>query len=503
MKLSRMRISLAGKLIAAPTISVSVTLVLAAAAIWGSNHVQATVARLESSEKQLQQLEQLATRLQQRHTAWTRFIYGGRVEARREASIHSEEVEKQVHALIVIYSASTSARPDESVARPSTTKLRRMLELRQMIVQVDRAWQLSVEERKAGLSPRVQQLFDQGCDEPLKYQLHPHIAALVQAERAEVERLRHEVAGTVAGVRRGAFDAAIFAVGVAGIALVLVWHSIEAVNKLREAEAAANETKSMFLANMSHEIRTPLNGILGFSQLLMQQRGDIEEPETQDFIRTIHSSGQHLLDLINDILDISKVEAGRLDFEWDRAPLLPVIDEVMILLRPRAEAKSIGLRFTWTGPAPKTIRTDPRRLKQVLLNLVGNAVKFTDEGSVSVTGSLRRKGDNWLAVIDIADTGIGIADDQLDVIFQPFRQADSSYTRAHEGTGLGLTISERLSRMLGGTIAVESVLGVGTTFTLTLDLGPAEDLELVDAPSAERFKPLEPKSPVELAMTYR
>jgi signal transduction histidine kinase len=287
------------------------------------------------------------------------------------------------------------------------------------------------------------------------------------------------VAETVSNVRAGAYDASIFAVGVAGIALVLLWRSVEAVNKLREAEAAANETKSQFLANMSHEIRTPLNGILGFAQLLAQQTGDVSDPETQDFIATINSSGSHLLNLINDILDISKVETGRLEFEWGEYPVLPVFEEVIKVLRPRAEAKSIGLRFCWIGPVPARIRTDPRRLRQVLLNLIGNAVKFTEQGSVSVETRLERDGGNWRMVADIVDSGIGIAADQLQLIFQPFRQADSSYTREHEGTGLGLSISERLAKMLGGTITVESTVGQGSTFTLTLDLGPVESLELL------------------------
>lgn len=139
----------------------------------------------------------------------------------------------------------------------------------------------------------------------------------------------------------------------------------------------------------------------------------------------------------------------------------------------------------------------------MLLNLIGNAVKFTDEGSVSVCGCLDRKGSHSMLVVNITDTGIGIAADQLELIFQPFRQADSSYTRAHEGTGLGLSISERLARMLGGTIAVESTLGLGTTFTLSIDLGPADGIELQDAPTADRFKPLEPKTAVDLAMTFR
>jgi signal transduction histidine kinase len=503
MKLSGLHVSLAGKLIAAFTISVSVTLMLAAAAIWGSNHVQATIERLDASRHQLQQLEELATTLQHRHTAWTRFIYGGREEARRSAAVESAKMRKALNELIAHYAAPVADENQATAATQNAVKIGRMIELRQMLDRIDAAWWASVHELGSSSDLQARRLFDEGCDAPLRMQIIPHIVALVQTERAEFDRLRLDAAKTVTTVRAGAFDAAIFAVGIAGIALVLVWNSVEAVNKLREAEVAANETKTMFLANMSHEIRTPLNGIMGFTQLLAQQRGDVSNPETQDFIRTIHASGQHLLNLINDILDISKVESGQLDVELAQFPLLPVFEQVIAILRPRAEDKSIGLRFAWVGPLPKSIRTDPRRLKQVLLNLIGNAVKFTDVGSVSVCGRLERTGSHWRMVVDIADTGIGIADDQLQQIFQPFRQADSSYTRAHEGTGLGLSICERLAQMLGGTIAAESTLGVGSTFTLSIDLGPTDEIELRAPPSSEMNLPMEPMSEVELAMTFR
>ncbi|MEX2091213.1 MAG: ATP-binding protein [Pirellulales bacterium] len=487
----KLRLSLAGQLIAAFGIGVSVTLILAAAAIWGANHIEATITRLESSEQQLRALEQLATKLQKRHTAWTRFIYAGREEARREAANAGAEARKFVNELIAFNTVEQPADAAQPTAsqRFAATKRRRLLECRALLDRVDAAWLACVAERGTKLTEKARLLFDESCDKPLKHELYPQIEAMVRAERLEVERLRSDVADTVSRVRGGAFDASIFAVGVAGIAVVLLWRSVEAVNKLREAEAAANETKSMFLANMSHEIRTPLNGILGFAQLLAQQKGDVSDPETQDFIATINSSGIHLLNLINDILDISKVEAGRLDFEWGEFPVLPVLEDVVSVLRPRAEAKSIGLQFRWVGPVPARIRTDPRRLRQVLLNLVGNAVKFTDQGGVSVEARLVRNASDWWMVVEVTDTGIGIAQDQLELIFQPFRQADSSYTRVHEGTGLGLSISERLITMLGGTIAVESTVGQGTTFTLALDLGPLEGLELLDAPAAYRTQP--------------
>ncbi len=470
------RLSLAGKLIAAFGTCALVTLMLAAGAIWSANHIGATIARLDSSEQQLRAFEQLAAILQQRHTAWTRFIYGGREDAMHNAEDAGAVARKLVDELIAIHSPAPGAAAAGLAGTGSSSdagQLIRLQELRKMLDQMDAAWSASVIERGRQNVEQARRLFDEGCDQPLKRDLQPLIEAMMRVEQTEVEWQRSDVASTIASVREGAFDASIFAIGVAVIGLVLVWHSVEAVHKLREAEAAANETKTLFLANMSHEIRTPLNGILGFAQLLAQQTGDISNPETQDFIATIHSSGRHLLNLINDILDLSKVEVGQLDFEWGDHPVLPILEDVINVLRPRAEAKSIRLRFCWVGQVPRQIHTDPRRLKQVLLNLVGNAVKFTDQGEVAVEARVKQSGGLCQLVIDVVDTGIGIPLDQLERIFQPFCQADSSFTRVHEGTGLGLSISERLAKTLGGTIGVDSTVGEGTTFTLTLDLGPA------------------------------
>jgi signal transduction histidine kinase len=501
----KLRLSLAGKLIAAFGISVTVTLILAAAAIWGSNRIEATIVRLESSEQQLRTLEQLAAKLQQRHTAWTRFVYAGREDARREAAIAGVEARKLVDNLIAFNSIEPAADMQQADAPgwTQTDKRNRLREFRALLDRVDRAWWASVAERGTEFTEKARALFDEGCDKPLKQELHPNIEAMARAERLEVERHRSDVVRTVSRVRGGAFDASIFAVGIAGIALVLLWRSVEAVNKLREAEAATNETKAMFLANMSHEIRTPLNGILGFTQLLTQQKGDVSDPETQDFIATINSNGQHLLSLINDVLDISKVESGRLDTDWEETPVLPIFDEVLSALRPRAEAKSIGLWFCWIGPVPARIRTDPRRLKQILMNLIGNAVKFTEQGSVSVEVRLVRRANDWRMVADVVDTGIGIAQDQIELIFQPFRQADSSYTRAHDGTGLGLAISDRLAKMLHGTIAVESTDGQRTTFTLTLELGALEGVEMLDVPTVYRAVPVPQPTAEDLTATVK
>jgi signal transduction histidine kinase/ActR/RegA family two-component response regulator len=481
---------LSAKLIAAFSISVSVTIALAIAAIWGANNIEGKIARLESSERQLRSLERLATKLHKRHAALTRFVYADHEDARREAALAGAEAREIVTNLIDAEAAGRepldkSSRDDSQPSDAASQQLDRLVGFRNLLNQVDGAWWDIVAKTGKDQPEQARSLFEEGCDKPLKQELLPRIEAMIRGERAQVALHRARMANVVAWVRNGAWAASCIAIAVAGVAVILLRRSVDAVNRLHEAERKANETKSFFLANMSHEIRTPLNGILGFTQLLMTQKGDIAEPETQDFIATIHSSGSHLLALINDILDLSKVEAGRIEIEMDQHQILPLFDDVISLLRARAEAKSISLSFRWTGPVPAHVRTDASRLKQVLLNLIGNAVKFTDQGGVSVEAHMVRRKAEWFIVVDITDTGIGIPADHLDLIFQPFQQVDSSFTRNHEGTGLGLSISQRLAALLGGEITVASTVGEGTTFTLTLGIGPLDDSELIAAPDAD------------------
>ncbi len=241
----------------------------------------------------------------------------------------------------------------------------------------------------------------------------------------------------------------------------------------RDEAEAANRAKSDFLANMSHEIRTPMNAILGFTELL--RRGYQQSAQdTQRYLASIHGSGQHLLELINDILDLSKVEAGRLDVERIPCAVHEVVFEVLRVMNVKALEKGVGLSVQFPESLPASVLTDPSRLRQVLTNLVGNALKFTSQGEVTLRLRLDAQpagGDPPRMLVDVMDTGIGIAPDKLDAIFEPFVQAESSTTRQYGGTGLGLAISRRIARALGGDVTASSVPGQGSTFHASFETG--------------------------------
>jgi signal transduction histidine kinase/CheY-like chemotaxis protein len=233
---------------------------------------------------------------------------------------------------------------------------------------------------------------------------------------------------------------------------------------------AANRAKSEFLTNVSHELRTPLTAILGFTGVLLEDEADRLSPaERWSRLHTIRRNGQHLLELINDILDVSKIEAGRMEVEWLIVSPARIVNDVVTLLTVRADEKDLALSATFEGRFPATVRTDPTRLRQILINLVGNALKFTEAGSVTVAARLVNSGAASAKLqFDVADTGIGMTADQLGRIFTPFTQADASCTRNYGGTGLGLAISRRLAQMLGGDITASSTPGRGSLFRLEI-----------------------------------
>ncbi|MFG0287126.1 MAG: PAS domain-containing protein, partial [Rhodopirellula sp. JB044] len=290
----------------------------------------------------------------------------------------------------------------------------------------------------------------------------------------------------------------------------LNWDSTEEhlnAERLRESEriaVAANRSKSAFVANMSHEIRTPMTAILGYADLIS---GIIDDPEAIGHLATIRRNGDYLLDIINDILDLSKIEAGKLDIEHERFGPARLIEDVRSVMEVRASEGGLSLEVVYVGKLPRLIQSDAKRLKQILINLVGNAIKFTRKGSVKILvryepgqhdvasnalppttqneGSLANDAitasqGHGLLHFDIVDTGIGMSEEQQERLFKPFSQGDSTVSRHFGGTGLGLAISKRLAEMLGGKITFDSTEGVGSKFTLSIDVGEIDDVELID-----------------------
>jgi signal transduction histidine kinase/DNA-binding response OmpR family regulator/CHASE3 domain sensor protein len=230
----------------------------------------------------------------------------------------------------------------------------------------------------------------------------------------------------------------------------------------------ANRHKTVFLANMSHELRTPLNAILGFSQLMIDDpKGAIDAQTRLRFLDQINSGGQHLLGLINDILDLSKVEAGQMDLRLATTGLAETIDLVLMTLQPLAAKK--GIRIVSEASRDLELVADPGKLRQMLLNLVSNGIKFTPAGGqVTITA----RGDDSMIDVEVSDTGIGMSPADLELIFQEFRQLDQGSDRMQEGTGLGLALTKRLAELHGGTVSVKSTKGSGSTFTLRMPVGP-------------------------------
>ncbi|CAK9039842.1 Autoinducer 2 sensor kinase/phosphatase LuxQ [Durusdinium trenchii] len=275
---------------------------------------------------------------------------------------------------------------------------------------------------------------------------------------------------------------------------------VEREAELQEARMraeVANLSKTEFLANMSHEIRTPMTAILGYAELLDDP--ELPESERSSHLDTIKRNGEHLLNIINDILDVSKIESGRMGVEVIRTNPTELLQGVGRLMRVNADARSLAFSMKNSTPVPELVMTDPTRLRQILVNLIGNAIKFTREGEVSVSMNYEAQDSGGMIRIDVHDTGIGMTEQQLGRVFTAFTQADASTTRRFGGTGLGLLISKRLAQMLHGDITVESSPGAGSTFSIAIAVDevngtttvPAGPIEL-----SERSRP-EPSQQVD------
>jgi signal transduction histidine kinase/ActR/RegA family two-component response regulator len=314
---------------------------------------------------------------------------------------------------------------------------------------------------------------------------------LISPLQALTEESRRTLEGetAVGFVPRGPREVRMLAEGFSTLVASLLEsrnHLEEKVRERTDELERANRAKNEFLANMSHEIRTPMTAILGYAELCLA--ADTSEAERQRYTQIICTNGEHLLAVINDILDIAKIEAGRMTVEPTLCSPFEVVSEVMGLMEIPAREKGLELVVKNEGPIPEMIRTDPTRLRQILINLVGNAIKFTDEGKVVLAFHLEPRGETGQSLVfEVRDTGVGMSSEQIERVFRPFIQADSSTTRKYGGTGLGLAISRTLARILGGEISCESEPGRGSVFRVTIDAGLLDGIRrLEEFPEIER-----------------
>jgi signal transduction histidine kinase len=245
-------------------------------------------------------------------------------------------------------------------------------------------------------------------------------------------------------------------------------HSERNLIGAREEALRANQHKSVFLANMSHELRTPLNAIIGYSEIMQEEAKELGHAEFADDLHKIHGAGRHLLALINEILDLSKIEAGKMEFYVEQFDLNALVEEVCFTIQPLLDKNQNTLSMT--GALSRDVYNDLTKVRQTLFNLLSNSCKFTHHGAITVAVSEFVKDQAGWASITVSDTGIGMRKEQLEHIFAPFTQADTSTTRNYGGTGLGLTISQRYCQLMGGSLSVQSEPGKGSSFTINIPM---------------------------------
>lgn len=292
----------------------------------------------------------------------------------------------------------------------------------------------------------------------------------VRKAEAELQEYAHELEAAKAAHERNAEELALI---------------VDDLEFSRQRGEAAVRAKGEFLANMSHEIRTPMTAILGYIDILIEENAG--RNRNLELLDVMKRNGDFLLEIINDILDLSKIEAGKMQIEQIASSPLAIVADVKSLMYVRTEAKDLPLNTDFSGPIPETILTDPTRVRQILINLVSNAVKFTERGSVTVRIRFLPANDSEQTPdkleFEVTDTGVGMSPEMTEKLFESFSQGDTSVTRRFGGTGLGLAISRRLANLLGGDISVRSRLGQGSTFTLTIDAHTPPDARMIDHPN--------------------
>ncbi|WP_287277171.1 MULTISPECIES: ATP-binding protein [unclassified Okeania] len=306
---------------------------------------------------------------------------------------------------------------------------------------------------------------------------YPDIKAVIISAYDDMEKIR-------SAMNRGAFDFLTKPIDFEDLEITIK-KTLENVRQLKENKRlkqekdeaqAANRSKSVFLANMSHELRTPLNAIIGYSEILLEDARDLGYEDFVHDLDNIHTAGRHLLTIINDILDLSKIEAGKMDVHLESFKIMALIENVVATIQPLIEQNSNTLEIICEDHQ-ELIVADPNKMRQVILNLLSNAAKFTENGNISLKVKIISNDEyctvqseeltpKKMLILSVADTGIGISENQMNVLFKPFTQADNSTTRKYGGTGLGLVISRHFCKMMGGDIGVVSEVNKGSIFTV-------------------------------------